>query len=103
MVGVGADRLLTLLAQHGLPQSASPLWAEDAPPKLTPDLSLGVISSLIVIVVLGVFLLVVISFGARITRRNASKRFPPMQVDEDEWFRKPLVDEAADEPTHDSE
>lgn len=99
MVAAGmVDRLLSLLGQH-----LALLWAEDPPPKLAPDLSLAAIASLVVIVLLGVFLMVLISFGARMARRNASKRLPPMHIDEDEWYRKPLVDETADEPTHDSE
>lgn len=98
MVASTAGLLMTLLEE-----SSACLWSQTkTPPPLSADRSLTVITSLVLILLLGVFLLLLISYGARVTRRTATKRFPASVVDEDEWYRKPLVDELTEEPKPDS-
>lgn len=99
MVAGMADLLLSLTAG-----CTAWLWSQTPqPPPLSADRSLTAITSLVLIVLLGVFLLLLISYGARVTRRSATKRFPATTVNEDEWYRKPLVDEVTDELQQDTE
>ncbi len=82
---------------------AETLWAEAPAPTLPRSSWVLMALSLLVIVLLGVFLLLVITHGARTARRKSNKRLPPTRIDENDWYRRPLVSESQDEPQRDVE
>jgi len=98
MVAGTANRVLLLTGEIG-----DALLADGPLPPLPHDRSALLVISLLAIVLLGAFLVLVILYGARIVRKRSSKRLPSTHIDEDDWYRKPLVHDDQEESIRDSE